>query len=75
MTANTETQALNFVLNGQPEQAPSPLSVQALLERFDLQRRRVAVAINTRVVPRSQFTDVQVEDGDRIEVIQAVGGG
>ncbi len=67
--------AVKFVLNGHPEQATAPLSVQHLLERFDLQRRRVAVAINTAVVPRSRYAVVQVEDGDKVEVIQAVGGG
>lgn len=51
------------------------LTVRALLERFELHRRRVAVAINSTVVPRSRFEQVTIEDGDAVEVIQAVGGG
>ena len=66
---------VKFQLNGQSQEAPGPLSVGALLERFDLQGRRVAVAINTRVVPKSQFASAEVREGDRVEVIQAVGGG
>lgn len=66
---------VNFELNGERRQAEAPLSVRSLLELQGLGRRRVAVAINTRVVPRSRFASVQVREGDRVEVIQAVGGG
>ncbi len=66
---------MKFELNGEFHEAEGPLCVRVLLERFDLARRRVAVAINTEVVPRSRFESVLVCDGDRVEVIQAVGGG
>ena len=66
---------MKFELNGEPQDAPAPLTVQALLERFELRNRRVAVAINTRVIPRSRFDQAEVRDGDRVEVIRAVGGG
>ena len=66
---------MKFELNGVPEQVEVVLSVQELLVRFDLMGRRVAVAINTQVVPRSRFAEVQIADGDRVEVIHAVGGG
>jgi sulfur carrier protein len=46
-----------------------------LLERFELQQRRVAVAVNAEVVPRSRFESHEIQEGDRVEVIQAVGGG
>jgi sulfur carrier protein len=66
---------VKFVLNGETQEAAAPLSVLDLLQLHDLQQRRVAVAINSQVVPRSRFAQVQVDDGDRVEVIQAVGGG
>jgi sulfur carrier protein len=66
---------VKFELNGEPCEAESELTVRALLERFDLHRRRVAVALNSKVVPRSRLDEVQIRDGDRVEVIQAVGGG
>ena len=53
----------------------SGLSVQELLARYGLAGRRVAVAINTNVVPRSRFAEVRIAEGDRVEVIHAVGGG
>ncbi len=66
---------MTFELNGEAQQAEPPINVRALLERFQLAGRRVAVAINARVVPKSRFDDVLIRDGDRVEVIQAVGGG
>ncbi len=51
------------------------MTVRSLLEHFELAGRRVAVAINAEIVPRSRFADAVIRDGDRVEVIQAVGGG
>jgi sulfur carrier protein len=67
---------VQFELNGESHQQPEPaLTVRSLLERLDLGRRRVAVAINAQVVPRSSFDRVEIRDGDHVEVIHAVGGG
>ncbi len=66
---------VQFKLNGEPQETAEELSVAALLERFELARRRVAVAINSEVVPKSRFAEVRIRNGDAVEVIQAVGGG
>jgi len=66
---------MEFALNGEIHRSEEPLSVQALIERFGLGQRRVAVAINSAVVPRSRFEQVEIKSGDRVEVIHAVGGG
>jgi sulfur carrier protein len=66
---------VKFELNGEPFEVEHELTVQALLERLDLRRRRVAVAVNSEVVPRSELGRARIREGDRVEVIQAVGGG
>jgi len=66
---------VEFALNGEVQRADGPLTVGELLERFALRERRVAVALNTNVVPRSRFDQVKICEGDRVEVIHAVGGG
>ena len=66
---------MTYLLNGETRSAPTPLTVLELLRRSELLQRRVAVAINAEVVPKSRFADVMIRDGDRVEVIQAVGGG
>lgn len=66
---------MKFKLNGELHETAGDITVRGLLERLDLVRRRVAVAINAEVVPRSRFDEVWIRDGDAVEVIQAVGGG
>ena len=66
---------VKFELNGESFESNGPISVLSLLERLDLANKRVAVAINDDVIPKSRFGEVRIEDGDRVEVIQAVGGG
>ncbi len=66
---------VQFKLNGERQETAEELSVAELLERFELARRRVAVAINSEVVPKSRFAEVRIQNGDAVEVIQAVGGG
>lgn len=66
---------MTFLLNGEAQSRTTPLTVQGLLVERDWLGRRVAVAINAAVVPRSLFADVRIQDGDKVEVLQAVGGG
>jgi len=67
--------SLTFALNGETQVAHAPLCLTELLERFGLHGQRVAVAINAAVIPRSRFREIQIQPGDRVEVIHAVGGG
>ena len=62
-------------INGSPESLPGPMSLSALLARLGLESNGVAVAINLNVVPRSAHGTTTITEGDRVEILQAVGGG
>jgi sulfur carrier protein len=49
--------------------------VAALLETLELAGKRVAVAVNRSVVVRSRYAEFELAEGDRIEILEAVGGG
>jgi sulfur carrier protein len=66
---------VKYELNGETFETPGPVSVLELLRQHELTGRRIAVAINAEVVPRSRFATAEIGDGDRVEVIHAVGGG
>jgi sulfur carrier protein len=66
---------IRIVLNGAPREFPAPLTFIQLLDELSLAGRRLAVERNGEIVPRSTFADTPVADGDRIEVVMAVGGG
>lgn len=67
--------ALQIRLNGVPQTLPERLKITHLLEHFDLPSERVAVERNRSVVPRALWDQVEVHDGDELEVVHFVGGG
>ncbi|HXD19182.1 MAG TPA: sulfur carrier protein ThiS [Vicinamibacterales bacterium] len=66
---------MRITLNGDPYDLEQPLSVQELLERLDIDPRRVAVEHNLVIVRRTAFAATLVGDGDRVEIVNFVGGG
>ena len=68
-------EVLIITLNGERFELDGPLSVHALLARLDVDPRRVAVEHNLSILKRQRFGDVMVDEGDRIEIVNFVGGG
>jgi sulfur carrier protein len=66
---------LRIVLNGDPYDVPGPVTIAGLLERLDIDSRRVAVERNLVVLKRTLFETTEVSDGDHIEIVNFVGGG
>jgi thiamine biosynthesis protein ThiS len=62
-------------VNGAPRRVPAGSSVALLLEELGLAGRKVAVAVNREVVPRAQLASRPLAAGDRVEILEAVGGG
>ena len=63
------------VVNGEERAAPAGATALALLEMIGLPPGRVAVELNGRVLPRVDLMRVVLQERDRIEVVQFVGGG
>ncbi|TNE60207.1 MAG: sulfur carrier protein ThiS [Alphaproteobacteria bacterium] len=62
-------------LNGEEIELPQGLKVAAMLAHLDLPRAKVAVERNLEIVPKSQFDEVVILDGDRLEIVHFIGGG
>jgi thiamine biosynthesis protein ThiS len=67
--------AIDLFVNGEAQSIPPGLTVAGLLERLELPRERVAVERNREIVPRARFGETRLEPGDRLEIVQFVGGG
>lgn len=65
---------MNIILNGEPHLTDAR-TVAALVESLGLDIRKVAVERNLVLTPRSLHAETVLEDGDRIEIVQFVGGG
>lgn len=66
---------IQLSINGEPRSFPAPLDVASLLEALALGGRKVAVERNGEIVPRSRHASTPLADGDRLEIVVAVGGG
>jgi len=62
-------------INGITRQLPDSTSVAGLIEEMGLSGKRIALERNGEIVPRSTFSAQQLADGDKLEVVVAVGGG
>lgn len=66
---------IKIELNGEAHEMPAGMNVAALLQQLDLPRAKVAVERNLEIVPKSQFDEVLIVDGDRLEIVHFIGGG
>jgi thiamine biosynthesis protein ThiS len=64
-----------ITLNGEPFELEQPVSVIDLLATLAIDPRRVAIEHNLTILKRHTFPEVMVGDGDRVEIVNFVGGG
>ncbi|MCK5362007.1 MAG: sulfur carrier protein ThiS [Gammaproteobacteria bacterium] len=66
---------MNIVLNGEQRGLEDTLTLLGLIDRLELTGKRLAVEVNEEVVPRSLHSGYRLHDGDRVEIVHAIGGG
>ncbi|GHC34348.1 sulfur carrier protein ThiS [Aidingimonas halophila] len=66
---------MQIQLNGETTSLDGNPTIRDLVESLDLTRRRIAVEVNEEIVPRSQHSAKALADGDRVEIVHAIGGG
>jgi sulfur carrier protein len=62
-------------INGEPRRFERALAVSELLDQLELTGKRVAIERNGEIVPRGRFALERIADGDKLEIVVAVGGG
>ena len=62
-------------LNGEVREVDAGIALSTLLAEAGLAGRRVAVEVNGAIVPLSQHTEHALTEGDRVEIVHALGGG
>ncbi len=66
---------MRLTINGEERSFEKTLDIAALVGALGLDPRKVAVERNLEIVPRSTYARVLLADGDRLEIVQFVGGG
>lgn len=68
-------QTMRIQLNGQDHPLPGPMTLATFVERLGLDTRKIAVERNLEIVPRSTYAATILTEGDRLEIVNFVGGG
>ena len=66
---------MQIEINGAPAEVADGALMATLIATLALTGKRIAVELNGELVPRSRFDCQVLKHGDRVEIIQAVGGG
>jgi thiamine biosynthesis protein ThiS len=67
--------AMELLVNGESKSCADPTSLSQFIEQLGMKGDRVAVELNREIVPRTKWDEVQLHDGDRLEIVHFVGGG
>ena len=65
---------MNVCVNGENVTVPAGSTLSVLIQELSL-GGKIAVELNREIVPRSQYDSLELNEGDRLEIVQAIGGG
>jgi sulfur carrier protein len=66
---------MRIEINGEPRDVLASTTIAALLDNLGLGDKPVAVEVNQLIVPRAEHAAHALREGDRLELVQFVGGG
>lgn len=66
---------MQIILNGEPRNITEGMTVAMLVNTLDGDPRGIAIELNREIVPKSAHAATVLQDGDKLEVVQFVGGG
>jgi len=66
---------MQLIINGQPQNVQEALLLSDLIAQLNMKAERVAVERNGVIVPRNDWPQTALQNGDRLEIVHFVGGG
>ncbi|MBI4833682.1 MAG: sulfur carrier protein ThiS [Planctomycetes bacterium] len=66
---------MNLIINGQQKEMPDNLTLSALLTELRINPLGVAVELNLKIIPKTDYAKTQLKENDKLEIISFVGGG
>ena len=66
---------MNIILNGQYKKIDDNTNIEKLLIILNLNNKRLAVEVNQTIIPRAEFDTFTLSEQDKVEIVQAIGGG
>ncbi len=66
---------MNISINGEQRTLEEGLTLQQLIAMLELENKRLAIEVNQEIVPRSGHASYTLKQNDKVEIVQAIGGG
>jgi thiamine biosynthesis protein ThiS len=66
---------MEIIVNGQSQTLDTENTLSDLVKSMDIGNQRFAIEVNQELVPRSTFDSFVLNDGDKVEIVGAIGGG
>jgi thiamine biosynthesis protein ThiS len=66
---------MNLTINGENRLLSPAATLGALIKQLGMKSDRVAIELNREIIPREQWPQTPLKDGDRLEIVHFVGGG
>ena len=66
---------MKIILNGNKIQINSGMTLSQLIEKEGLASKRLAAEVNREIITRSEHINFILNDGDKVEIVHAIGGG
>jgi len=66
---------MNIIINGQTKEVEESITVSKLLQLLSLEDKVMAAAVNMDIVKQDKWNEHQLQDGDKVELLDFVGGG
>jgi sulfur carrier protein len=67
---------MQILINGNARQfAAGSMTIADVVKELNIAGKRIAIECNGEIVPRSLFAEVAIKEGDKLEIVGAVGGG
>jgi len=66
---------MNIIVNGESKSVSERLTALQLLKQLGVAEKKLALEINEEIIPRSTLNQHVIHEGDKVEIIHAIGGG
>lgn len=66
---------IKIFINGENKELSENLNLDQLLKQFSLPTERVAIELNKEVIRRKDWSETEISEGDKLEIVHFVGGG
>lgn len=66
---------MKIIINGEEKSLDGTISVEELVNALRVDRRKVAIEVNLRIISKSEYASTFINEGDRVEIVHFIAGG